>query len=249
MSTNCLVTKLKESVDNAWLPVFGKLRCRYNGDARNDSYITFYSSVGWSIPVTLYGDNTAAYASTTHQNETYNQAYGPTGGRVKMGGTHDGGYIDIDISSISIREKLWLTLIFIEVEVDFSTYIKLLPTAIYHGIISPGVKFKKELKLSEYINEVNSHAGAKDTITSINAYRANVIADIDDAKYLEFANWISLDTLAINYTHDISLDHQLAAGMVANGRTSGTLYVYPTVGDRKITFDPSVEGGYSIGNV
>lgn len=234
MSANCLVTRLKDSVNNAWIPVLGCARMSPNAAS---SYFKMNIFNGDStIPVKLYGDNAITASGTTYQNTTFNY---PKGNECAFAGTESGGYAEVEIANAETA-KLCLSGGYVSFDksleelAGYSAYL-------ISKVFKTGNKFAGTNKLSTLFNAIRGNIQKQLQVDTLIVYRSNVL--IDTASVANIGLLVGCTDIALADDYSWAGDaYAIAAEMKTNGRTSGSCRFQFSTGIKTAYFGSDMSG-------
>lgn len=249
------ITKLKGSVTDDSLERLGCIRFRINGTGNHYLRLQRISAQQFAkggILCRCSGDMVMTTTGQTHQNEEFlaNSGSFPdnTSVQFSLAGTYAGGYVDVHIPEDANTIGLVFTAVGLDCSFDFSRMYAYAPSMIFALLSddSPNTLFRTEQKMSDWLAMMAQNPTYVPMVKKIGNNGTNVIGDIPNASAL--ADYIGITVMAVRNDVELDLD-ELAAGQVANGRTSGTIRCYYSGASRLITFDPNESGGYKITNL
>lgn len=248
---NCLVTKLKESVNNNSLQRFGYLRL---APFAANSYINLYNkSESTSIPITVYGDVVVKDVTSgiNYQNETFtfsipNNPIYPNKLNF-ISGTVDGGYVEFPI--LESTHLVNTNSVYLKVMMSLDVLVSYNPKLAIGFLDDANIQFTGNPKFSTFVGAINADkTNLVPLVKRINLYNSNI--EPDDQSIESLGIFTSATTIVLirneQDTWECDVD-TLAAAQVANHRTSGTLLLNGrTGGPKTIKFGSQYSNGYVI---
>lgn len=245
---NCLITTLKEEVNNPNLPVLNHIRFRVN----NASYasmkclkllkdpvlphpwLTFYGNViAKALPSGTIYQNTTAEVPFLNTTSQYTNSL-----RIQQG-TKDGGYIDFIVNNDPAIRGYCPKPIYLDIDKSIRE-LYAYDSAFIINIMGNGVTIAGNPKLSEWM-ALMAEEEYEQYVEEINLVASNIEGDVTNGAL--FGKYIGLTTLSVKATID---PDAAATAMVTEGRTTGTMTINAGEnGKWRITFDSSVTGGYT----
>lgn len=222
MANNCLVTRLKATVNNPDLPLLNRIRFKKGTGTSRLDIIGFGGQ--HSVTCFVNGDYTASY-NGNHQNETFS-ALAPYNSIAQIGisQTSDAGYFEFLFDDTMVADKFSFKPSFMECEDNFET-LSLYSPYFLTMLLTQGATFGGNPTFSKWLNLVDENVSlVADFITTVNTYQTNVVEDAID--YTKFGKLINVTNITNLNT---IVPATIAAAMVSNGRTSGTMQIITSV--------------------
>lgn len=224
MANNCLVKKLKASVNTNTPMVFGAFKfTKVNGSAQSEIRVSRLTR-NTDLSITVTGDYSVIFNENTYTNTTFTVTAGISEQRLLVNRTSESGSVQLKPEGDYVDNKFvfkfanLLCANTMEELCGYSPYFLI-------SMMNQGANYGGSPKFSTWLNLVDDNlSDINSYITTVNRYQTNIAEDSID--YTKFGKLVNVTNITDFNTLNAAT---LAAAMVSNGRTSGVMNVTTNV--------------------